>query len=443
MQLDTLSTSKQISRQRAWLITTIGCVLGLLGVLLLYVRLLNILTISSDFTQDYVAAQALRDGRSIYSMFTQSDLSAAALHTNYELLTPQEFENNHPPFTTLLFVPLTFLPYDVALILWSAFSLLLFFLSGYIVLRELQIDLPRHWVCVLIGLGLCWYPFQAHIGLAQLSLPIVACIIGSWALLRKQRDLAGGALLGVASLIKLFPGLIVLYLLARRRWRAAGAALAVGAAGGLLTLVLVGIPDTIRYVVRVAPHDSAIYGLLPINFSFAGAFRRLFVDGPWVRPLLDAPMLAAVLTVLASLGLLALLLRQIKQVSVASQRDDSAFALICLAMLLISPITWQHIFPILILPFALLLQDLQRQPDRRRIVFGLAALGLVSLPDIEIARMLMQQYAPYRMPWFAAFVMLAPTVGLLLLWWLIWPLVYGRSEAAAERLPPHSTPAIR
>ena len=102
---------------------------------------------------------------------------------------------------------------------------------GLIVSRELNIALAPHWVALMVGLALCWPPFQEQMALGQWSLLIAASLIGCWALLRHGRDRLAGVLLGFACLIKLFPGLLIIYLL-RWRWWAAAAASATVAIGG-------------------------------------------------------------------------------------------------------------------------------------------------------------------------------------------------------------------
>jgi hypothetical protein len=118
-----------------------------------------------------------------------------------------------------------------------------------------------------------------------------------------------------------------------------------------------------------------------------------------------------------SLGALIVLLRHIGSMPPTAWNEDRAFALVCVTMLLISPITWWHVFPLLLLPFGLLLRDLYTRPDRRKLRLSLLALALVSLPNLEIARMLMGLYAPYRVPWFVGLLLALPTIGLILLWW--------------------------
>jgi alpha-1,2-mannosyltransferase len=420
MEADLTVKSTRTSRQRARLVMAIGCMLIALSLALAVLRVQNIMVFFSDFTHDYVSAQAFRDGRSIYVEFTQADLSAEKLRIAEPLYRVEPFTNIHPPFDALLFAPLTLLPYDLAILAWSILSCLLYLGVGRMVLGELQISLAHHWLLLLLGLGLCWYPFQAHIALGQLSLLVIACLIGCWMSLRHGRDGLAGVLLGLACLIKMYPGVFLFYLLWRRRWRAAASATATGLAGMLLTLLLVGPDDILRYFTQVTSEAAGVNTFALINVSLSGVFGRLFTDGPWITPLVAAPRLSSILTLLSAFGLLALLAFRLWRAPATCAEDDRGFALTGLVMLLISPITWQHAFPVLVVPFGLLLQELRQRPNRRRIGLALLALGLVSLPDIDIARALMALYAPYRTSWFAALVMLGSTVGLLLLWQLIW-----------------------
>jgi len=97
--------------------------------------------------------------------------------------------------------------------------------------------------------------------------------------------------------------------------------------------------------------------------------------------------------------------------------------------LLISPLTWQHTFMLLFLPFGLLLREMLDRPSWRGAAVSLLALALVSPPNIDIARALIGLYKPDRMPWFAALPLIAPTAGMLLIWWLI----SAPARAAARR----------
>jgi hypothetical protein len=93
-----------------------------------------------------------------------------------------------------------------------------------------------------------------------------------------------------------------------------------------------------------------------------------------------------------------------------------AFGLTIVAMLLLSPITWGHIFPVLILPISLLLKEYIRDPSPRKLRILLFIILLLSLPDVLIARGLMAIHHPFRMPWYSMLLTLGPSVGIVLLW---------------------------
>ncbi|NJN66478.1 MAG: DUF2029 domain-containing protein [Chloroflexaceae bacterium] len=399
--------------------TAIGAMLIIIGIILVAKRLLNALIVSTDFAQDYVAAMALRSGTSIYQRFTETELRSLMSGSERLVHVRQELQNFHPPFNALLVLPLTLFPYDIAALLWAILSIILYFWVWWFIGRELAITLPRHWLVLLTGLALCWYPFQAHLALGQLSLLLTAWVVGSWSMLRQRRDVPAGILISLACLMKLFPGLLLVYLLVRRRWRAIGSAVVSGGGLFLLILVTVGPDDTARYLTSIIPHDAEHYGSVVGNFSLPATIKRLFIGNYLVRPLVEAPPVATTLVILSSLAGVSLLAWQIGRVPPAPENETTAFALVCVAMLLLSPISWSHALPLLALPAGLLLRDLQASPRPTTTVLFLLALFLISLPDFDVAYWLMQHYAPERIPWYAALLFFPSTIGLALFWWVV------------------------
>jgi hypothetical protein len=73
----------------------------------------------------------------------------------------------------------------------------------------------------------------------QAHLIVIAAAVASLPLFARNRDIAGGALLGFAIATKIFPGLLLVHLAVRRRWRAVAYTLsAIVALFALSTLVL-------------------------------------------------------------------------------------------------------------------------------------------------------------------------------------------------------------
>jgi len=401
--------------QRDKLITIFGGFLVIVGLLQYIYNYRSLATIPGDFSQDYYAAWMLRTERSIYTKVSQADLAATGSTVDATLLV----SNYHPPFDAVMFIPLTFLSYKMATTLWSMLSLGLYLLIGVVLVRECNLKLTDPWRIVLLGSALCWPPFQGHIAVGQLSLLLTAMIVVGWMLLRHQYNVLAGVCFGIASLIKLFPGLLLLYLLLARRWHSLGAMIVTIGLGTVFTLAFVGLPDMLHYINYVAPHDVLLFGPYPTNVSINGTFGRLLINGGWVTPIVTAPQLASILTLISNAALLLLLMQMLWVRKPSQPKMDTAFAFTCVAMLLISPISWEHAFPLLALPLGLLLRDHQvlRVPGQTSMLLGIFIL--ISWPLFQTARILLSWYAPDRVPWYAALPLSASTLGMLLLAWLL------------------------
>jgi alpha-1,2-mannosyltransferase len=388
--------------QRARILYILGALLTVIGLLLFLYWLMVLDKTSSDFAQDYAAASRLMAGGSIYD---------------------GQPENYHPPFNAILFIPLALLGYSQAVRLWTVMSLLMYLGVGLCITRLLNISWSSAGWIVAAGIALCWYPFQAHLALGQVSLLLITCLIGGWALIRRGREYEAGLLFALAILVKLFPGLVLLYLLLRWKIRAIVGTAAGLVVGWLSVLLVVGWDDTWRYFQERAPEAAARFQPFPINISITSIPARFFSAGPWIEPITAVPEFVPHMTIILSLIVLAILAYQLWHLPPTVRGDDTAFAIVCLAMLLLSPISWQHVFPLLALPLGLLLaQALQTSGgERHRLLIPLFVIFvLLSLPDIQLANHLMALHVPYRMPWYAGLLFTLPTVAICALWHMLW-----------------------
>jgi hypothetical protein len=394
--------SDKISHSQARTLSIIGGFLIIIGLMLVISWALVIDKLSPDFGQDYAAARGWLSGVSIYEV---------------------DPKNNHPPTTAILFLSFAFLPYLTALRLWTGLSTFFYMCILFYIIRSLDISLPKVGWFLGLGIALCWYPFQAHLALGQISILLIACLIGGWVFLQRKQDYWAGLLFALAFLIKLFPGLIFIYLFVRQKWKALTGAIIFTVVGWITTILLVGIEDTIRYFREVAPYATGVYTLFPINISVAGIIARLFMDGSWVRPIVIWPEVVVWLTMAFSLGLFALLVWQLWLLPVTKQGENVAFAITCIAMLLLSPISWQHIYPLMVLPMGILFVGALDQEGRRRyLLLGklLIIFTFLSLPDIQLGNYIMALYAPYRMTWYAGLLFALPTMAICALWYMLW-----------------------
>ena len=92
-----------------------------------------ILTGKNDFRPYYAAALMIRrgDGAKIYRDEAQREMQREILPDS----EPAQLPFNHPAYEALLFVPLTYLPYKIASLVWTSLNVLLLLVVGTLLFR--------------------------------------------------------------------------------------------------------------------------------------------------------------------------------------------------------------------------------------------------------------------------------------------------------------------
>ena len=367
----------------------------------------NYRNVSSDFVQDYISANSLRRGLSLYGEKIKK-LENEILGFN----GPPRF---HPPFNAILFSPFAFLSYRNAFMVLNIISLILLFLINKLVVKGLELN--KEWFLNLTCFSLLWYPVFYCLGTGQSSMIIAACLIGGWFCLRLKKEYVAGLLFAIATLMKLFPGLVLLYLLISKNWRAFFATVSFIVLGLFLTAFIVGFDDIRTYSITMIGRFANEWSGFVLNHSLNGVITRLFGErSGWTEPLIQLPRIKSLLIILLNSAILIYTILKMREMTVKQKLVDHVFGLTIVAMLLLSPITWGHIFPVLILPISLLLREYIREPSPRKLRILLFIILLLSLPDVLIARGLMAIHHPFRMPWYSMLLTLGPSAGIVLLW---------------------------
>ncbi len=128
-----------------------------------------------------------------------------------------------PPTSALWFLPLASIPYEQIKPYVTAFMLLLLLLQIAVVALELALPVALATATLIYCAALDTWWLAYHLSVAQTSILIAFTYTLAWAALRRERDVAGGVMLGLAATMKPFAGLMAVFLVARRRWRALAA----------------------------------------------------------------------------------------------------------------------------------------------------------------------------------------------------------------------------
>lgn len=233
----------------------------------------------TDFVEFYAAGRIVLDGAAdrLYDLRFQQEVEHA-------LTAPQDWPGLHgflnPPFFALLFVPFARLPYLWALASWSALGMGLVVAS----LRVLGSTLPAwrdRWLRPLPWV-LAFLPVFAAVSYGQNSLVSVFLLSATFALLRTDRDLAAGLVLGGLLYKPQLVAVLALVLVLDRRWRTV-AGLAATAAVLVAVSWAMSAPGARSYVAlsRAFPTMLTSAGFPTWNMhSLYGFFTLLLPDDP-------------------------------------------------------------------------------------------------------------------------------------------------------------------
>jgi len=239
-----------------------------------------------------------------------------------------------------------------------------------------------------------------HLG--QPNLVLLALMLGAFVALRTNREIVAGALIAIAAAVKAFPVIAIVYLIYRRYWTAAASLVVT------LVFLLLVLPAPFRGFER-AWHDiekwsdgmlkysEARVGQRPMrsytwkNQSLVGVSNRLLrhVDADAAsaphKPIYVSFTDLKFSTVNGILVGIALALG-ISFIAVMPQRDMRTattdaieFALLLLLMLMVTPLSFGYFYSWLMLPFAVVTQQVLAGKRSAIMCWSLAAVALLSL----------------------------------------------------------------
>jgi alpha-1,2-mannosyltransferase len=321
--------------------------IGLLATLALLYRLLQFVGFTGavqwgyDFSFYWTAANHLLHGESIYS--------AAQLAGPY---APQGQEGflYPPPFAAMLAPFAAVLPAEPRLTNWPWFGvgLVVLLVSVLAVARAEGLGGPGARYALLRGRGAWWLvaaalalpPVVAELALGNVHLEILGLLALAWLGIRRgtrSGDVVGGGAIGLAALMKVFPGLLVVWLLASRRYRVAGAAVASAAVVTLATLPITGIQAWLDYPTVLA------------NLGAPSDTTDTLAPTVWLEPLLGFALarlvvMGAGVALAVTVGLRA---------AASATNLAASFGCAVATSVLIAPAVYQHYLAILVLPLLL------------------------------------------------------------------------------------------
>ncbi len=194
---------------------------------------------------------------------------------------PLHLPFTYPPFSAMIFLPLTWLPWTLLRILWQIASFGAIALMAYSTLRVLgragpkapnPVQHVRGIVVTVTALGLWLEPVRTTFNYGQINLFLAALLLAGAV---AGKEWMAGFSVGIAAAVKLTPAITGLYYLLQRRWSAVIWSVVFFVATIAVALVLLPY-ETVRYFTKLI-FDPGRTGPVwsAINQSLRGAIARL------------------------------------------------------------------------------------------------------------------------------------------------------------------------
>ncbi len=253
-------------------------------------QLLTSSKVGADFSGLYAAARALRLWP-VANIYDQHVLARALGSDRYLCVYPADvyygmpypYPFAFPPLLPVFLEPLTSLQCDTALEIWIAGSIVLWVVAAGLAAALLY----RYWasreartyaVPLALGIVLISPMMRDAIAFGQIFTLVLALLLAAFWFLPAHPRVAG-ALLALAALLQVFPGLLLVYSLLTRQWQVLWGAI-IASAISLAIMVWFAPISLLRAPLGIL-HNGSLAVALPWNQALA----RVSVVGPFLMAL--------------------------------------------------------------------------------------------------------------------------------------------------------------
>jgi len=300
---------------------------------------------SWDFSIYYMSATAVRHGLNPY----QTDF--APLGKSLGLEAGDIHHATDPPTFLLLIETLAAIRERTAFYIWVGLNAI-FLAAALAILFGKSSGLGGRSGLALGALAVLYPPTYYHFFFAQSKIPILLALVLMMRSMEHGWDRVAGLWLAFASLLRVFPLLLIGYLAIQRRWRVLLWTFIGLGIGGLVTVSLLGLNDSLSFLQGVELLTGQRWLSLHGNIALGAAVLRLFwfIAGGETGWMID---LARRLTIAAAeVALLGATIWATVGLGRENDPDWRAFSMWIVASVLLSPTAFVHYMVLFFIPFA-------------------------------------------------------------------------------------------
>jgi len=329
--------------------------IAITGFLLLLIATLKLsITSPEDFCPDYYAAKHFINHVSAYSPVPCFKLHYSA----------------HPPLAILLFVPFTLLPFEHASLIWGIISLGFYIGAGILLLKKAGWFSMKS-VAIFLLFSVFWPSFLLATHYHNTGQLLLFLIILSWTLKQTRFSYLSGIMLGFASLIKIWPVILLVGELFVGKKRVAIPGFITILLGFIISLVMVGYTTYFTYFTSIRLYEQT-WLTHPSNLSIIGMLGKLFTGyssetQPIITQLATNKIfsLGYVLSIVFTCAVF-MFLYWFKNKYKIKHNDKDLFieGILLTVSFLVFPLSWDWSIILLLLPCVVILTKIHRFPEQ-------------------------------------------------------------------------------
>lgn len=303
-----------------------------------------------DYSVNWTAALALREGVSLYDHAALQQLAISHIDGHARNLFSGRFTSFVGlPTTAILHLPFSYIPYGASVLCYrlsAVFALLLAILvTGFALPKPLRL---RAWLVGVLCL-LSWNAFAFSVQLGQVDAWVILSLAAAVFAVSRAWWKRAGIAIGIAVLLKISPGWLLLYCLLKRQWSILFVAFATISVGLLLSCLPQHGADLWRFFTVVLPSlgDSPLH----VQNQALGAFLARLTTPDTLLLSFSVSIGAWKIVGAAVAALLLLMLHHVTRRTTMQAMDFSAIIMLAL---LAGPLTWDHYLSWAIIPVIVL-----------------------------------------------------------------------------------------
>jgi hypothetical protein len=307
---------------------------------------------SDGFAAYYTASRLLRENHRIADFYDDSWFNA---QVGRVVPGVQDIYRPNPPPAVALLLPLAPFGYTNARVAWTLFNLVLLVATLAIIFRETDFTLPV--ALAFVALTVSFEPIWVNLRQGQAYIALLFLSAVCWSAFRRRHDGSAGVALGLMLVFKTAGVLLPVLLLRRQRWRALGWCLSTMAVVVLASLISLGAASWHKYLeVLWRGRNEPDLMVTAYQSAYSLAHHLFVYDTTWnSRPLVRQPQLGVAVAFVATLGVLLVVAFILSR----GESDDRSFSALMIAAIVISPYSLAYHYSVMLLPIAILANQLE------------------------------------------------------------------------------------